>query len=102
MVAIPAKIPAAGDEPPEFQNLAAVGGAIGSVVLGTGAIVGSLITPYSMINAILGLGLAIWGFRSPRKRLTTIGLVVSLIGLLMSGADVSQWVSDLLTPPETS
>jgi len=62
-------------------NLAARGGAIASVVLGTWSIVGASITGYSFINALLGLVLGFWGMTSG-VRWPWLGVALSLVGLL--------------------
>ncbi len=65
-------------------NLAAVGGAVGSCVLGVWSILGSLFTPYSAINGIFGILLGLWGIQSPRFRLSILGTVLAVIGFFMS------------------
>ena len=61
-------------------NLAAQGGAVASVVLGIWSIIGAAITSYSVINALLGLMLGIWGMSS-NGRWPVLGLILCLIGL---------------------
>lgn len=77
----------------ELDGIAANGGAVGAVILGIWAILGSLLTYWSMINGILGLALGIWGLRSKRSRMAWIGIILSLIGALMSMVAVSEMIS---------
>ena len=88
--------------PPAFQNLSAVGGAVGSAVLGVWSILGSLITPYSGIVAVLGLLFGIWGTSSPRRWLAAVGLALSIVGLIMSVFEVSNILSDILNAQDDS
>jgi hypothetical protein len=69
---------------PYRSNFAAVGGAVGSCVLGVWSILGSLITPFSAINGIIGVVLGLWGLRSPRYKLSILGIVLAVIGCFMS------------------
>lgn len=77
-------IPARAVWPTPIDNHAATGGAVGSVALGVWSIIAAFITPWSMINAVLGSFLAIWGLQSPRTRTAITGLVICGIGGLLS------------------
>ncbi len=79
--------------PPILQNISAVGGAVGSIVLGTWAILGSLLTPYSGINGLIGLGLGFWGLTLRKRLLAIIGIVLSLLAIGMSVLQVSELIS---------
>jgi hypothetical protein len=70
---------------------AAIGGAVGSLVLGLISIPGSLVTAFSMINALIGLGLGFWGMNSPRRRLAQIGRLLCLIAFLIAVLKCLQW-----------
>ena len=61
-------------------NLAARGGAVASILLGILAIAGAAITPYSFINALLGLALGLWGMSS-NVRWPMLGLILCLVGI---------------------
>ena len=82
--------------PPELQNLAANGGAVGAVVLGVWSILGSLLTPYSLINGLLGLLMGLWGLSSRRRLLAVVGIVISFIGMTMSLLEVGQLIETYL------
>ncbi len=85
--------------PPILQNISAVGGAVGSLVLGTWAILGSLLTPYSGINGLIGLGLGFWGLSSRKRLLAIIGIVLSLLAVGMSVLQVSEIISVYVLNP---
>ena len=78
-----------GDLPASFQNLAAVGGAVGAVILGIWSIAGALITPYSGINALLGIMMGIWGLSSSKRKTAILGMVLCLIALILSLSEFS-------------
>ncbi len=78
----------------ERENVAASGGAVASVVLGIWAIVGSFLTSWSVINAILGLFLGTWGLSSPKRRLSLFGMFLSSVGVLFCVVVVSQMVGE--------
>lgn len=65
-------------------NFAAVGGAVGSCVLGVWSILGSLVTPFSAINGLIGVALGLWGLRSPRYKLSILGIFLAAIGSFLS------------------
>lgn len=77
-----------------LENIAAKGGAVGSFVLGVLAVIGSFVTSYSIINAVLGLLLGLWGLSSRSRRLAVIGLALSMLGMIFSAVqitDIIQW-----------
>lgn len=82
--------------PPDFQNIAANGGAIGAVILGAWAIVGGLVTPFSLINAGLAVLLGIWGLWSPRRKLAITGIVLAMAATVICVADIRGMIDALL------
>jgi len=68
------------------KRLQTKGGAVAGVLLGTLSIVGAFLTSYSLINAFLGLVLSTWGMGSGANRLASAGVVLSIIGLILSFA----------------
>ncbi len=60
------------------------GGAVGGVLLGVLSIAGSFLTIYSVINALMGLALSLWGLNSGERKLAQIGMVLSGIGMVLS------------------
>ena len=80
--------------PVNFQNLAAVGGSVGALVLGIWSIVGAALTPFSMINAILGILMGFWGLSSTKKTMATVGLALCIVGLALSLWDLNGVVSN--------
>jgi hypothetical protein len=77
----------------ELEGIAANGGAVGAVVLGVWSILGSTLTSWSLINAVLGLAMGLWGLSSKRPRTAWIGIVLSVLGAFLSLAVVSEWVT---------
>ena len=94
ILAAPAPMPVA------FQNLAAVGGAVGALVLGIWSIVGALLTPYSGINAVIGLLMGLWGLSSRKRWMAVVGIIASLAGLMMSVMEVSNIIATFWAPAE--
>lgn len=86
--------------PPNIQNLAAVGGAVGALLLGIWSIVGATISPYASINAAVGILMGFWGISSPRKKMAIIGMVLCLIGLGLSVWEVNGVISNYLMQVE--
>jgi len=74
----------AGPVDSKQRQLHTKGGAVAGVMLGALSIFGAFLTGYSAINACLGLLLSSWGLSSSAKKLATTGLVLSLIGLILS------------------
>lgn len=72
------------NEPPPIPNVAAIGGAVASCMLGTLSIIGVLISPLSIINGILGVLFGMWGLYSPRKRLAFIGICLGITGVILN------------------
>lgn len=70
--------------PEDLDNVAAVGGAVSSLVLGIWSIIGSFITTLSVINAFLGLLLGVWGFSSSKRWMAKIGTLLCLVGIFFS------------------
>lgn len=69
---------------PKQRELQTKGGAVAGVLLGTLSIAGAFLTSYSMINAFLGLALSAWGLTSSAKRQAKAGLILSIIGAVLS------------------
>ncbi len=90
------------DMPADFQNLAAVGGSVGAVILGIWSIVGSIITPFSSINGLVGILMGIWGLQSSRKKMAITGIVLCGIGQIFCFLQLNDIVSDFfyLQPEE--
>jgi hypothetical protein len=76
--------------PQNMENVAAVGGAVGAMVLGVWSIIGSLITPWSVVNSLLGFLLGMWGTTSRHRRWSIIGIVLCLIGLFLSAVQINE------------
>ncbi len=74
----------------EFQNMSAVGGAVGSLVLGIWSIIGAMLTPFSAINAFVALGLGLWGLNSRRSSLAMAGIVLALLGVFFSFLGINE------------
>ena len=69
--------------PPQFQNVAAKGGAVGALVLGCLAVFGAFVTQWSLFNAVLGLMLGLWGLSSNMSRTAYLGILLCGIGLVL-------------------
>ena len=69
--------------PPQFQNVAAKGGAVGALVLGFLAVFGAFVTQWSLFNAVVGLMLGFWGLSSTMSRTALVGIVLCGIGLTL-------------------
>jgi predicted phage tail protein len=80
---------------PRLENLAAKGGAVAAIVLGALAFAGSFVTSYSVINAILGAALGMWGLRSGQKKLATIGIVLCVISAFFCVVEISDWLRSI-------
>lgn len=68
---------------PTYENRAAKGGSVGAVVLGIMAILGSFLTPASIITAFLGVGMGIWGLFSSHKRSAIVGMSLCAVAIVM-------------------
>ncbi len=77
----------------EFQNMSAIGGAVGALVLGAWSIIGAMITPWSSINAMIAILLGIYGLRSKRKRLSILGIALAVAGLVLSLMELNELLS---------
>ena len=69
--------------PPQFQNVAAKGGAVGALVLGCLAVFGAFFTQWSPFNAVVGLMLGLWGLSSNMSRTAIVGIVLCGIGFML-------------------
>ena len=69
--------------PPQFQNVAAKGGAVGALVLGCLAVFGAFFTQWSLFNAVVGLMLGLWGLSSNMSRTAIVGIVLCGIGFML-------------------
>ena len=90
------------DMPADFQNLAAVGGSVGAVILGIWSIIGSIITPFSSINGLVGILMGFWGLQSSRKKMAITGIVLCGIGQILCFLQFNDIVSNFfyLLPEE--
>lgn len=86
--------------PEDMDNVAAVGGAVSAVVLGVWAIIGSLISPWSIVNSFLGFVLGMWGMTSRRRRWAIIGIVLCAVGFLLSTFQINELVQEWLRTRE--
>ena len=66
------------------RNAAAVGGAIGSIVLGLMSLMACFFTNAAIVTGLLGLGMGVWGLYSTRRGLAATGVIVCLIALAIS------------------
>ena len=66
-----------------LDNHTAVGGANAATALGIWTLVGALLTQWSFINGLIGLGLGIWGLKSPKARRAGIGIALCLAGIFL-------------------
>ena len=69
---------------PDMEKFAARGGAYGAVMIGVLSLIGSLITPLAIVNAIFGFILALWGLSSKKKKVAMLGMVLCLIACFTS------------------
>lgn len=82
--------------PANMDNIAANGGAVGAMVLGSWALVGSFITSWSVVNALLGLMLGLWGLSSRKRRWAVVGMVLCAVSVFFTVIQVSTLVNSLL------
>jgi hypothetical protein len=83
-----------------LENMAANGGAIGSIVLGVWCVLGSFITNWSIINGVLGLLMGFWGLNSRKQRTAWIGIALCVLGILLALVQVSEMVNVYLNEVE--
>ena len=69
--------------PPQFQNVAAKGGAVAALVLGLLAVFGAFITQWSLFNAVIGMVLGLWGLGSSMPRTAVVGILLCGIGFFL-------------------
>ena len=67
----------------ETENLAAMGGTVGSIGLGALALIGSLISEYSGVTACIGIAMGVWGLQSAHPRWAALGIAVSAFALFL-------------------
>ncbi len=84
--------------PSEMDNVAAVGGAVAALVLGAWSLLGAFVTPWSIINAVLGIVLGIWGISSRRRRLAWIGIMLCLASAIFCLVQYSGIINQAITP----
>lgn len=84
----------------EFSNMASIGGAVGSVVLGAWSILSALITYFAFINSILAVVLGIYGLNSRRRLWAIVGIVLGAVGFIMSMMEVNQMLSNFFVEEE--
>lgn len=66
-----------------LDNHTAVGGANAAIALGIWTLVGALLTQWSFINGLIGIGLGSWGLNSPKARRAGIGIALCLAGIFL-------------------
>lgn len=71
-------------EPPQIPNVAAIGGAVASCMLGALSIIGILVSSMSIVNGFLAICFGFWGLYSPRKRLAFLGMILGITGVLLN------------------
>lgn len=69
--------------PPQFRNVAAKGGAVAAIVLGSLSVFGAFVTQWSLFNAFIGLLLGLWGLNSPLRKTSVAGICFCLLGLVL-------------------
>jgi hypothetical protein len=65
-------------------NFAATGGAVAALALGLWSGLTCWLTPWTAVNAVLGLAMGIWGLKSPRKRIAVGGIGLNLIAIFLT------------------
>ncbi len=94
-ILIAPKATAARLPPSPMTHLAAKGGAVGAMVLGVLAFVGSFITSYAILNSIMGLALGLWGLKSDHRRTAMLGMALCLIAAFFCVVEISSWLQTL-------
>ena len=72
------------DEPvwmPGYEDFAARGGAVASLLLGIFSVCGSFLSPLAAINSVPGIFLAMWGISSRKKRIAITGMSLCVVGI---------------------
>ncbi len=80
----------------QLPNYAAIGGAVTSVFLGSWSIIAGLLTPWSILFALIGGFFGTWGLFSPRRKLAVIGLCLSAVGVFWNVVRPVSFVFDQL------
>jgi hypothetical protein len=71
--------------PPMYpRHVAAVGGAIGALVLGILSLIGCFFTNAALVTGILGLVMGVWGLYSTRRGIAVAGLLVCFLAMSIS------------------
>lgn len=78
--------------PEDMDNVAAVGGAVGALALGIWSIVGSFITPWSIVNSGLGILLGFWGITSRHRQWALFGMVLCVIGFVLTTIQINELI----------
>ena len=86
--------------PGNLENLSAIGGAVGSLVLGLWCVAGSFITNWSIINGLIGLVMGFWGLTSRKKRTAWIGIALCIAGIFLSLIEVSELIGEYMSESE--
>ncbi len=81
--------------PSPYENLAAKGGAVGAVVLGALAFIGSFITTYAILNSFMGVLLGLWGLRSNHRNMALIGIGLCLLSGFFCVVEISAWIQSI-------
>lgn len=82
------------------DSIAANGGAIASVVLGSWSVFGALFTVFSIVNSFSGMVLGAWGLTSRKKGLAVLGLILCVIGALACIGNVAGMFLEVLEAQE--
>ena len=78
------------------SNQAANGGAINSLILGVLTISGAFLTPWSLLNGLLGLFMGVWGLTSTKKRMASLGLLLCTVGMVLCFFPVTESISQAI------
>lgn len=79
--------------PPDYRaKRSAIGGAVGSIVLGAIGLAGSFFSAASLFVSLTGLVLGFWGLASDKKRVAAVGLAICVVAVLIGGVQVVTWL----------
>lgn len=94
-------MPSIAPAPPDYRaKQSAIGGVVGSIVLGVIGLAGSFFTAASLFVSLTGLLLGIWGLSSERKWIAAIGIVVCVVAALIGGFQVITWLYQNFEQPD--
>jgi hypothetical protein len=87
--------------PEDMDNVSAVGGAVGALTLGVWSIVGSFITPWAIVNSMLGILLGLWGLTSRHRRWASVGMILCGVGFVLATIQISELIQYFFRARET-